>query len=233
MKKTTSIILIAAFIISLVAIVILSRNWIKSEKEYSTLKNSYEQALLSGKGAPLHIRDTIYDTVAGTVTYMYNPIQTEKPVTNYVSKGLADTLARALGVATEKIDRLQSELVSIKGKGKGERYIDTITKTKWLAMKDPVFDVKINLENDSIYTGATIALDRAYAPYKKNIFSRYEYRSVIRARDPRVTISNLYDVNKVPKSPRWGISFIGGPVVTPKGLSYGVGLGLTYDIISF
>ncbi|WP_286753864.1 MULTISPECIES: hypothetical protein [Sphingobacterium] len=232
MKKTT-IILIVALVACLVAIFILFRNWIGSENEYKSLNKAYQEALSSGTAAPLHIRDTIYDTVAGTVSYIYNPIQTEKPVTNYVSKGLADTLARALGVATEKIDRLQSELVSVKGKGKGERYTDTITKTKWLAMKDPVFDVKVNLENDSIYPGATIALDRAYAPYKKNIFSRYEYRSVIRARDPRVTISNLYDVNKVPKSPRWGISFIGGPVVTPKGLSYGVGVGLTYDLISF
>lgn len=232
MKKTT-IILIVALVACLVAIFILSRNWIKSEKEYSTLKNSYEQALALGNGAPLIIRDTIYDKKAGTVSYIFSPIQTEKPVTNYVSKGLADTLARALGVATEKIDRLQSELVSVKAKGKGERYTDTITKTKWLAMKDPVFDVKVNLDNDSIYPGANIALDRAYAPFKKNIFSRYEYRSVIRARDPRVTISNLYDVNKIPKSPRWGISFIGGPVVTSKGLSYGVGVGLTYDLISF
>lgn len=232
MKKTT-IILIVALVVSVVAIFILTRKWVNSEKEYKTLNNAYQQALLSGKVAPLHIRDTIFDTVAGTVSYIYSPIQTEKPVTNYVSKGLADTLARALGVATEKIDRLQSELVSVKGKGKGERYTDTITKTKWLAMKDPVFDVKVNLDNDSIYPGATIALDRAYAPYKKNLFSRYEYRSVIRARDPRVTISNLYDVNKVPKSPRWGVSFIGGPVVTPKGLSYGVGVGLTYDLISF
>jgi len=233
MKKTTSIILIAALILSIVAIVILLRNWIKSEKEYSTLKNSYEQALASGNGAPLIIRDTIYDKKAGTVSYIFSPIQTEKPVTNYVSKGLADTLAKALGVATERIDRLQSEIVSIKGKGKGERYTDTITKTKWLAMKDPVFDVKVNLDNDSIYPGATIALDRAYAPYKKNLFSRYEYRSVIRARDPRVTISGLYDVNKVPKSPRWGLSAFGGPIVTPRGLSYGFGLGVTYDLISF
>jgi len=232
MKKTT-IILIVALVVSVVAIFILTRKWVNSEKQYKTLNNAYQQALLSGKVAPLHIRDTIYDTLAGTVTYLYSPIQTDKPVTNYVSKGLADTLARALGVATEKIDRLQSELVSVKGKGKGERYTDTLTKTKWLAMKDPVFEVKVNLDNDSIYPGATIALDRAYAPYKKNIFSRYEYRSVIRARDPRVTISNLYDVNKVPKSPRWGISFIGGPIVTPKGLSYGVGVGLTYDLISF
>ncbi|MGJ1407460.1 hypothetical protein [Sphingobacterium siyangense] len=232
MKKTT-IILIVALVVSVVAIFILTRKWVNSEKEYKSLNNAYQQALLSGKVAPLHIRDTIFDTVAGTVSYIYSPIQTEKPVTNYVSKGLADTLARALGVATEKIDRLQSELVNVKGKGKGERYTDIITKTKWLAMKDPVFDVKVNLDNDSIYPGATIALDRAYAPYKKNLFSRYEYRSVIRARDPRVTISNLYDVNKVPKSPRWGISFIGGPVVTPKGLSYGVGVGLTYDLISF
>ncbi|WP_282635775.1 hypothetical protein [Sphingobacterium thalpophilum] len=232
MKKTTFF-LIVALVVSIVAIFILSKKWIHSEKEYKTLNNAYQQALQSGRAAPLPIRDTIYDTIAGTVTYIYNPIQTDKPVTNYVSKGLADTLARALGVATEKIDRLQSEIVSIKARGKGERYTDTITKTRWLAMKDPVFDVKVNLDNDSIYPGATITLDRAYAPYKKNFFSRYEYRSAIRARDPRVTISGISDVNKVPKSPRWGLSFFGGPVAGPQGFTYGVGFGLTYDIASF
>src|SRR5690606_22631079 len=100
-------------------------------------------------------------------------------------------------------------------------------------MRDPVFDVKVNLGNDSIFPSAKIGLAQAYAPYRKNIFSRYEYRSVVRASDTRVQITNIYDVNKIPKSPRWSIGVFGGPVATPTGLTYGVGVGLSYDIIQF
>src|SRR5690606_8074253 len=187
----------------------------------------------TNNAAPLIIEKVIPDTSTNKVSYIYQPIETTGPVEGYVSKGLADTLAAALNVATKQIDRLTAKLISVEGAGKGERVTDTIHKTEWLVMRDPVFDVKVNLGNDSIFPSAKIGLAQAYAPYRKNIFSRYEYRSVIRASDARVQISNIYDVNKVPKSPRWGIGVTAGPVVTPNGLTWGAALGVSYDIIQF
>lgn len=214
--------------------IILFREWRQSSKEYSTLYEQYQEALKADKPAPLVIRDTIIDTVEGTATYGYRPIQTTGPVEGYVSKGFADTLARALGVATKEIDHLKSYIAKVEGKGKGERVTDTMRKVEWLVLKgDPIFDVRVNLTNDSIYPAATIKLDHAYAPFRKNIFSSTEYRSVIRANDTRIKISDVYDVNRVPKSPRWSIGIFGGPVATPTGLTYGVGAGVTYDIIQF
>jgi len=136
-------------------------------------------------------------------------------------------------VAANKIDRLQSQLISVKAEAKGVRNKDTVTNTEWLTMKDNVFDVKVNLSNDSIYPSAKLRLTQAYAPYKRNIFSRTEYRSVIQANDHRVRISEIIDVNKVPKSSRWGVSLFGGPVVSGHGLTYGAGLGLSFDLIQF
>lgn len=213
---------------------ILFRKWRSSEKEYATLYERYQAALQQKGAAPLVVIDTIFDTVAGTASYRYLPVQTTGPIDGYVSKGFADTLAKALGVATKEIDHLKSYIAKVEGKGKGERVKDTVRQVEWLVLKnDPIFDVRVNLANDSIYPTATIKLDHAYAPFKKNIFSRTEYRSVIRTNDPRVKISDIYDVNKAPKSPRWSIGIFGGPVATPTGLTYGVGAGITYDIIQF
>lgn len=231
MKNFIIIVIISALT---VAGIVLFRKWQESKKEYSTLYDSYQEALKVDKAVPLVIRDTIIDTVAGTATYGYRPVQTTGPVEGYVSRGFADTLANALGVATKTIDRLQSYIVTIEGKGKGDRIIDTVRKTEWLVLNnDPIFDVRVNLKNDSIYPMATIKLDQAYAPYRKNLFSSTEYRSVIRTNDIRVKISDIYDVNRVPKSPRWSIGVFGGPVATPTGLTYGVGFGLAYDVIQF
>lgn len=232
MNKTTFFLILALVASSVIGFV-LFREWRGTKKELATMSEQYEAALQSNNAAPLVIRDTIIDTTNNSISYIYNPIQTTGPVDGYVSKGLADTLAAALKVATNKIDRLESKIISIAGAGKGERVTDTVRKTEWLVLTDPVFDVKVNLGNDSIFPSAKIQLDQAYAPYRKNVFSRYEYRSVVRASDKRVEISNIYDVNKVPKSPRWSIGVFGGPLATPKGLTYGVGLGLSYDIIQF
>lgn len=231
MKNFIIIVIIVALA---VAGIVLFREWQESKKEYSTLYERYQEALKADKAAPLVIRDTIIDTVVGTASYGYRPVQTTGPIEGYVSKGFADTLAEALGVATKKIDRLQSYIVKIEGSGKGERVTDTVRKTEWLVLKnDPIFDIRVNLNNDSIYPMATIKLDQAYAPYRKNLFSRTEYRSVIRTNDIRVKISDIYDVNRPPKSPRWSIGVFGGPVATPTGLTYGLGLGLAYDVIQF
>ena len=180
------------------------------------------------------IIDTLYDTITNTTTVIYKPVVTTKDPANFVSKGLADTLAKALKVAVNKIERLEAKIISIQASGKGERSIDTTTKAEWLMLNnDPTFDVRVNLTNDSIYPTVRLRLMQAYAPYKKNIFSRTEYRSVIRANDARVRITDIQEVNKVPKSPRWGISAFGGPMVSNIGLNYGFGVGLTYDIIQF
>ena len=221
-------------ILSGIAIVVLFRKYNAERKELKTLNEQYQNALKANKAVPLPILDSIVDTSSNSKTIIYQTIQTKEPVNGYVSKGLADTLALALKVATKELDRVSSMLVTANAKGKGERITDTIKKTEWLVMgKDPVFDVRVNLKNDSIFPSAKIRLSQAYAPYRKNIFSRYQYRSAIMANDSRIQISEIYDVNKVPKSPRWGLGVTVGPVFSQKGLSWGASLGLTYDVIQF
>jgi len=232
MKKTIFFLILALVAATVIGFV-LFRAWQDTETELATMSEQYDIARQTNNAAPLIIEKVIPDTSTNKVSYIYQPIETTGPVEGYVSKGLADTLAAALNVATKQIDRLTAKLISVEGAGKGERVTDTIHKTEWLVMRDPVFDVKVNLGNDSIFPSAKIGLAQAYAPYRKNIFSRYEYRSVIRASDARVQISNIYDVNKVPKSPRWGIGVTAGPVVTPNGLTWGAALGVSYDIIQF
>ncbi|NQD71327.1 hypothetical protein HP439_11405 [Sphingobacterium shayense] len=232
MKKSTFI-LIALLLVTSVTSIVLFRMWKGSDNEYQTLWTSHQKLLENGVDT-LVIREVIRDTSAGTTTAMYNPLQTPGPVDGYVSKGVVDTMSKALGVATSEIVSLRSYIAKIEGKGKGERQRDTVTKIEWLVLKDdPTFDVKVNLNNDSIYPGVRLKLTQAYAPYRKNLFSSTEYRSVIHASDPRVKISNVIDVNRVPKSPKWSLGVFGGPLATPKGLTYGVGVGLTYDVIQF
>lgn len=232
MNKTTFF-LILALVGTIVACFVSIREWRHAAREHKSLQESYQILLNTPAAGPITVRDTIRDTVAGTTSFIYVPKLVAGPVEGYVSKGLADTLAASLKVASKEIDRLSSKVLSLEAKGKGERVTDTITQTKWLVMKDPSFDVRVNLANDSIYPSVNLRLAQAYAPYKKNVFSRTEYRSVIMASDPRVNISEVYDVNKVPQSSRWGLSIFGGPMVVPSGLTYGVGAGLSYDIIQF
>lgn len=233
MNKTTfilSLLLIVAIVIGF----IFYRMYNEKESEHRTLKEQYQNAIKQNGSVPLNAIDTVFLSDSSKVTYVYNSIRTTEPIDGYVSKGLADTLAVALKVATKEIDRLSSMLVSANGRGKGERIVDTVKQTEWLVMTpDPVFDVKVNLKNDSIYPSAKIKLSQANAPYRKNIFSRFEYRTAIMAHDPRIKISEVYNVNRVPKSPRWGVGVTMGPVITPKGLTWGASLGLSYDIIQF
>ena len=231
MKKTTFILILALIFVS-IGLIHYFRQYNKERTEYKTLQEQYDIALQANKGAPLVPIDSTRDS--SSITYVYNTIRTTGPVDGYVSKGLADTLATALKVASKEIDRLTSMVVSASGKGKGERIPDTIRKTEWLVMsKDPVFDVKVDLKTDSIFPSAKIKLSQAYAPYRKSLFHRYQYRSAIMAHDPRISITEVYDVNKIPKSPRWGLGITLGPVVTPKGISWGASLGLSYDVIQF
>lgn len=232
MNKTTFF-LILALVGTIVACFVSIREWRHAAREHKYLQESYQTLLNTPAAGPITIRDTIRDTIAGTSTFMYVPLKVSGPVDGYVSKGLADTLAASLKVASKEIDRLKSKVITLETKAKGQRITDTVTKTQWLVMQDPSFDVRVNLTNDSIYPKVRLRLAQAYAPVKKNIFSRTEYRSIIMASDPRINISEVYDVNKVPKSPRWGISLFGGPMVVPSGLTYGVGAGLSYDIIQF
>lgn len=232
--KRTLFFLIVALIATITICVVLFREWRNESKEKATLQQQYDLALLSTDATPLVVYDTIFDTVDNTVQFKLNPVQTTGNVGAFVSKGVVDTMAKALNVAVREIERLNSKVITMEGKGKGERLRDTVTKTEWLVLKnDPSFDVKVNLGNDSIYPGVRLKLTQAYAPYRRNLFSRTEYRSVIRASDHRVRISEVYDVNKIPRSPRWSLGVFGGPLVTANGFSYGLGLGLTYDLIQF
>lgn len=226
-------------IIVVTIILVLTNIWTlrecnRQKSEYDILHGQYNSVLENGIHSPLKAIDSVIDPITNTSSTTYAPIQTTNSVSNFVSKGVADTMAQALKVAVNEIQSLKSMVVSLSAAGKGSRLIDTNKKEEWLVLNnDPTFDVKVNLLNDSIYPAVNLRLTQAYAPYRKNIFSRTEYRSVIRASDSRVRISNVMDVNKVPKSPRWGISAFGGPLIHQQGISYGVGLGLTYDIIQF
>lgn len=232
MKKQTFT-LATALTIFVVLVFVLFNSWRTSQSDYNKLSEQYRQ-LVNNPAQPLVVRDTIIDTANNTAGVIYVPVNTPNDVSQYVPKGLADTLAMALKVAVKKLERVESKLISIEAKGKGTRHVDTVTKAEWLVLKDdPVFSVRVNLQNDSIFPSARIRLSQASAPYKKNIFSRTEYRSVILANDHRVAISDIYEVNKVPRSPRWGIGVTAGPVFSPQGLTWGVALGLNYDIIQF
>lgn len=229
-KIIFSIALIVLFLTNIWAL----RECSHQQSEKNILQGQYDTALELGKAAPLRIIDTVYDPVANTSTTTFIPLRTTSQVSNFVSKGMADTMATALKVAVKEIESLKSMVLSLSGSGKGERIIDTNKKMEWLVMNnDPTFDVKVNLTNDSIYPSVNLRLTQAYAPYKKNIFSKTEYRSVIRASDSRVRISEIRDINKVPTSPRWGVSAFGGPMVHKNGFGYGFGVGLTYDLIQF
>src|SRR5690606_14963348 len=170
MKKTIFFLILALVAATVIGFV-LFRAWQDTETELATMSEQYDIARQTNNAAPLIIEKVIPDTSTNKVSYIYQPIETTGPVEGYVSKGLADTLAAALNVATKQIDRLTAKLISVEGAGKGERVTDTIHKTEWLVMRDPVFDVKVNLGNDSIFPSAKIGLAQAYAPYRKNIFS--------------------------------------------------------------
>lgn len=231
MKKSTFILIALLSLVSIVAFA-LGNLYLDERREKKQYEEFYAAAVAKGETPPIIVRDTIRDSVSSGIVYL--PVEVQGDLSNYVSKDLAEDMASALGVAKKEIDKLQSQIIAIKAKGKGERSIDTTTQHEWLVLQDdPVFDVKVNLANDSIYPSARLIVDQAYAPYKKNIFSTTEYRSYVRARDPRVEITQVYDLHKPPKSSRWGISAYAGPITTPQQLTYGVGLGLTYDIIQF
>src|SRR5690606_27669024 len=137
---------------------------------------------------PLVIRDTIVDTVSNSISYTDNPIQTTGPVEGYVSKGLADTLATALKVATNKIDRLTAKIISIEGAGKGDSRSDTVLQTELLVHNDVVFDVIVVLGMDLIIRTGKIALEQTYAHYAKIMFSRSGYRLFIGPSDASMQI---------------------------------------------
>lgn len=231
MNKSTFIFTALLTLVSIVALA-LGNLYLDERHEKQQYQDFYAAAIAKGETPPIVVLDTIIDTASAGIVYL--PVEVPGDLSNYVSKDLAEDMATALGVAKREIDRLNSKIIRIEAKGKGERSIDSVTKEEWLVLNDdPVFDVKVNLANDSIFPSARLIVDQAYAPYKKNIFSTTEYRSYVRARDPRVEITQVYDLHKPPKSSRWGISAYAGPITTPQQLTYGVGLGLTYDIIQF
>lgn len=233
MKKLNFTLLIIVFALG-VTVFVLFREWKSIQQEYNSLNSVYENALKYRRVDTIPVLNTVIDTVAGTTTITYLPTNTTADLSGYVSKGVADTMAMALNVAVKELQSVKEKVIILEAKGKGQRHIDTVTNTEWLVLKnDPSFNVKVNLSNDSIFPSVKLRLTQAYAPYKKNFFSRTEYRSVIRASDSRVQISEIVDLNKVPKSSRWGLSFFGGPIMTSTNLSYGVGLGLSYDLIQF
>ena len=206
---------------------------ISLRKEYINMASEYQRALQKYKDEPLIVLDTIFDTVDNTVAHIYEPIRTTGEVEDYISKGLADTMAMKLKTASKRINSLESYVINLQDSLQGYRHEDE-HGVEWLSTKDdPVFDIKVNLRTDTIYAGAKIGVDRANARVRKTIFHPWEYRTAIRSRDARITITDIRDVQKVPKPSKFGIGFTVGPTFTSQGISYGASAGLSYHLISF
>lgn len=211
----------------------VGQEYITLRKDHTTLSGEYQKALAKYQDEPLIVRDTIRDTSANKVIYVYEPIRTAGDVTDYVSKGLADTLLQSLKAAKKKILSLQSYTASLQDSLQAHRHTDE-QGYEWIYTKDdPVFDIRANLSTDTIYAAASFTIDRINARTRKSIFHRWQYQTAIRASDTRINITGIRDVQTVPKPSKFGIGITVGPTFTTQGISYGATAGLSYDIISF
>ncbi|MGJ1419996.1 hypothetical protein ACR79T_10245 [Sphingobacterium spiritivorum] len=176
--------------------------------------------------------DTIIDTVEGQTIIKYIPIETKQNLTDYVSKSVADTLAQALKIAVKDIKSWKSYAMALNDTISGLRFKDEQGQ-QWATLKDKTFDIKYNIDSNIWNLG--ISIDNKLITYRarKSIFQPYRYYSAISASDERIKFSNVKDVSYVKTPSRWGIGFNAGPIFTPSGLTYGVGFGLTYDLIPF
>lgn len=202
-------------------------------KENKSLKLENKQlAELKPGNAYNPIVKTIIDTVTGKSTVIYLPAETSGNIGDYVSKSVADSLQTALKIAVKDLKSYKSFVITLQDSLKGNVYQDK-AGLQWASLKDKTFDIRYNIDSNLWIPKVTIKPELLTYRTRKSIFHPYKYNSAIIVDDARAEISLVQDFTKIKQPSRWGIGAFGGPIMTPTGLSYGVGLGLTYDLISF
>jgi hypothetical protein len=172
------------------------------------------------------------DTIAGKSTIVYLPAETPNNIGDYVSKSVADSLQTALKIAVNNLKSYKSFVITLQDSLKGNVYKDK-QGLQWASLKDKTFDIRYNIDSNLWIPKVTIKPELLTYRTRKSIFHPYKYNSAIIVDDARAEISFVQDFTKIKQPSRWGVGAFGGPIMTPMGLSYGVGLGLTYDLISF
>lgn len=222
----------AGFVAMSVAIIILIRAWLHERRENETLSAAYKTQVEKNGNTPLEIIKTIVDTVywpssSATVA----PIETAD-LSLYVSRSYADSISKALKIAVKDIDRLERFNVTLQDSIAGILTTDT-NGMQWASMKDNVFDIRYNLSSNMFYPKVTLDVDIIGHKYKPTFFAKRKVLSTIVASDPRIEISNIRQVNQITLPSRFGIDLTAGVMMTPLGLTYGVGAGIGYRIKEF
>lgn len=199
-------------------------------------KQNIELAARPAQSIYIPVIDTIRDTTKGETIFKFRPVQSTLSLDQYVSKGLADTLADALRITKSERDNwirkaksYEAFTVVLQDSLHGIKYNDS--RGQWAHLKDKTFDIRYNIDSNIWIPKVNLTARKIVYPERKNIFQPYQYNAAWIFDDDRIQISNLQDYTKVKQPSRWGISAIAGPVITPSGLTYGFGLGLSYDII--
>lgn len=203
-------------------------------QENKSLKAEYKQMsdLKDSVNAYNTIVGTTHDSLGQKTIIRYIPIETNRNIGDFVSKSVADTLQAALKIALKDVKSWKSFAITLQDSLKGTRYQDH-KGAQWAQLKDKTFDIRYNIDSNLWIPKVTIKPELLTYRSRKSIFHPYKYYSAIIVSDDRAQISLVQDITKVKQPSRWGIGAFGGPIMTPNGFSYGVGLGVTYDLISF
>jgi len=214
-----------------VALFIVGRAYLNELRENKTLAEAFEAQVAKNANQPLEIIKYVKDTVTNQAAATVAPIETTD-LSLYVSRGYADTLRTALNIAVNKIERLERFTVTLQDSIAGIITTDT-NGTQWASMKDNVFDIRYNFASNMFYPQVSLNLDVISHQYRPGFFKRRQVLSTVVAYDKRVDISNIRQVNKITLPSRFGLDVFAGAVMTPGGLTYGVGAGLGYRIKEF
>lgn len=203
----------------------------RASREIDNLAEAYQNAIEEGGDKPLEIIKTVVDTSMNKSAATVRPRETTD-LSLYVSRGYADTLKKALDIAVKDIDRLQRFTATLQDSIIGLLSIDS-SGIHWASMSDNVFDIRYNLDSNVFYPKVTLDLSVISHPYRPRFFARRQLVTTIMANDKRVDIGNIRQVNKITLPSRFGLDVTFGAVMTPHGLTYGVGAGLGYRIKEF
>jgi len=214
-----------------VALTVSIRGCVAERKENKKLAEAHQEALKQGLDQPTEIIKTVRDTVYKISAATTKPTQTLDP-TLYVSKGYADTISKALDIAVKHINRQDRFVATLQDSIKGLLEKDE-QGTRWASVKDNIFDIRYNLDSNIFYPKVTLAVDIIGHDKPGGLLKRRQYYSTIMIPDERVEISNVRQVNKITLPSRFGLDVTFGAVMTPHGLTYGVGAGLGYRIKEF